>query len=99
MFHPSDVASSSKMAKTDDSESESTKKDTESATKIVARGRRDFKSSVKSGQSTKGSSAVKTKTIQEDPSASKAYKALFNTCDKAKNQQTPNWVTYNPCFY
>lgn len=41
----------------------------------------------------------KYKSIQDDPKASKAYKSLFNTCDKAKNQQQPHWITHNPLFY
>ena len=39
------------------------------------------------------------KSIQKDPNATKAFKSLFTTSDKAKNQQTPHWITYNPCYY
>ena len=38
-------------------------------------------------------------SIQDDPSASKVYKSLFNTCDKAKQQASGPWVTYNPQYY
>lgn len=41
----------------------------------------------------------KPKSIQNDPNASSAYKSLFNTCEKAKNQQQPHWITHNPLFY
>jgi len=41
----------------------------------------------------------KAKTIQEDPNATAAYKSLFTTCDKAKNQQKAHWVTFDPCHY
>ncbi len=45
-----------------------------------------------------GKSKLKT-GIQEDSTASKAYKSLFTTSDKARNQPKAHWVTYNPCFY
>ena len=38
----------------------------------------------------------KTVSIQKDPKASSAYKSLFTSCDKAKNQASAHWVTYNP---
>jgi len=38
-------------------------------------------------------------SVQDDPNASAVYKSLFNTCDKAKNQQKAHWVTFNPQFY
>lgn len=41
----------------------------------------------------------KTKTIQEDPSASDVYKSLFTTSAKAKNQQKAHWVTFNPQYF
>ncbi|XP_064624743.1 replication termination factor 2-like [Lineus longissimus] len=41
----------------------------------------------------------KFKTVQEDPSKSKAYKSLFTSHEKARNQTKAHWVTYNPCFY
>ncbi|XP_074640571.1 replication termination factor 2-like [Tubulanus polymorphus] len=40
----------------------------------------------------------KKKSIQHDPTASKVYKSLFTTCDKAKNQQKAHWVTFNPQY-
>ena len=40
----------------------------------------------------------KIKSIQDDPDASDAYKSLFNTCEKAKNQQKAHWTTYNPLY-
>lgn len=41
----------------------------------------------------------KPKTIQEDPTKTAAYKSLFNTCEKAKNQMQPHWITHNPLYY
>ena len=38
----------------------------------------------------------KTGSIQSDPKASAAYKSLFTSSDKAKNQARAHWVTYNP---
>lgn len=35
-------------------------------------------------------------SIQRDPKASAAYKSLFTSCNKAKNQQKGHWVTSNP---
>ena len=35
-------------------------------------------------------------SIQKDPKASTAYKSLFTSCNKAKNQQKGHWVTSNP---
>jgi Cdc6-like AAA superfamily ATPase len=45
------------------------------------------------------SNAKKVKSVQEDPNASEVYKSLFNTCDKAKNQQKAHWVTFNPQYF
>ncbi|OAF65730.1 hypothetical protein A3Q56_06546 [Intoshia linei] len=39
------------------------------------------------------------KTLQENPSLSTSYKSLFNTCEKAKKQPKPNWVTNDPGYY
>ncbi|ELT93342.1 hypothetical protein CAPTEDRAFT_157491 [Capitella teleta] len=39
------------------------------------------------------------KTIQNDPTKSTAYKSLFNTCEKARNQMQPHWITHNPLYY
>ncbi|CAF0727844.1 unnamed protein product [Brachionus calyciflorus] len=44
------------------------------------------------------SNGKKVKTIQEDPNASEVYKSIFNTCEKAKNQQKAHWVTFNPLY-
>lgn len=41
---------------------------------------------------------VKPKSIQDDPSASKAFKSLFTTSEKAKNQPKGHWVTFNPQY-
>ena len=41
----------------------------------------------------------KVKSIQDDPNATKTYKSLFTTCEKARNQPKPHWVTNDPCFY
>ncbi|XP_060590696.1 replication termination factor 2-like [Ruditapes philippinarum] len=35
-------------------------------------------------------------SIQKDPKASSAYKSLFTTSDRAKNQMKGHWVTSNP---
>jgi hypothetical protein len=43
--------------------------------------------------------AKKTKSIQNDPNASKVYKSLFNTSDKAKQQSKAHWVTFNPQYF
>lgn len=53
----------------------------------------------KSGDQKDAPRPKKAKTIQEDPNASTAYKSLFTTCDKAKNQQKAHWVTFDPCHY
>lgn len=37
--------------------------------------------------------------IQSDPNLSGVYKSIFNTCDKAQNQQKAHWVTFNPQYY
>ena len=36
--------------------------------------------------------------ISNDPEASKVFKSLFTSSDKAKNQTKAHWITYNP-FY
>ena len=38
----------------------------------------------------------KTGSIQKDPKASSAYKSLFTSSAKAKNQASAHWVTSNP---
>lgn len=38
----------------------------------------------------------KSGSIQKDPKASSAYKSLFTSSDKAKNQMKGHWVTSNP---
>jgi hypothetical protein len=35
-------------------------------------------------------------SIQKDPKASSAYKSLFTSSDRAKNQMKGHWVTSNP---
>ncbi|KAL4236309.1 Protein RTF2 [Mactra antiquata] len=35
-------------------------------------------------------------SVQKDPKASSAYKSLFTTSEKAKNQMKGHWVTSNP---
>jgi hypothetical protein len=42
---------------------------------------------------------TKVKSIQEDPTASKAYKSLFTSSEKCKNQPKAHWVTHNPLYY
>ncbi|RUS92210.1 hypothetical protein EGW08_000063 [Elysia chlorotica] len=37
--------------------------------------------------------------IQDDPKASKTFKSLFTSSEAARNQQQPNWITYNPLYY
>ncbi|CAH8518249.1 unnamed protein product [Schistosoma mattheei] len=46
-------------------------------------------------QETSGTS----RSIQEDPNLSSAYKSLFNTCEQAKRQQKSHWVTFNPLYF
>lgn len=41
----------------------------------------------------------KVKTIQDDPTVSDVYKSLFNTHEKAQNQQKAHWVTFNPQYF
>ena len=41
----------------------------------------------------------KAKNIQSDPKASAAYKSLFTSSDKCKNQMKAHWVTHNPGYY
>ncbi|XP_046372462.1 replication termination factor 2-like [Haliotis rufescens] len=43
--------------------------------------------------------AAKAKSIQEDPTASKAFKSLFTSSDRARNQPKAHWVTFNPMYY
>lgn len=38
----------------------------------------------------------KASSIQKDPKASAAFKSLFTSCNKAKNQMKGHWVTSNP---
>ncbi|CAH8496682.1 unnamed protein product [Schistosoma turkestanicum] len=40
-----------------------------------------------------------SRSIQEDPNLSSAYKSLFNTCEQAKRQPKPHWVTFNPLYF
>ncbi|VDO54352.1 unnamed protein product [Schistosoma margrebowiei] len=46
-------------------------------------------------QETSGTS----RSIQEDPNLSSAYKSLFNTCEQAKRQPKSHWVTFNPLYF
>ena len=41
----------------------------------------------------------KPNSIQSDPKASSAYKSLFTTSEKCKNQMKAHWVTHNPGYY
>nr|CAH8847708.1 unnamed protein product [Trichobilharzia regenti] len=43
--------------------------------------------------------SVPNKSIQEDPNVSSVYKSLFNTCEEAKRQPKPHWVTFNPLYF
>ena len=40
-----------------------------------------------------------TTSLQEDTNVSDVYKSIFNTCEKAKNQQKAHWVTFNPQYF
>lgn len=51
-----------------------------------------------SAKSLNNEKSKKVKSIQDDPNASDVYKSIFNTCDKAKNQQKAHWVTFNPLY-
>uniref|UniRef100_A0A914DB05 Uncharacterized protein n=1 Tax=Acrobeloides nanus TaxID=290746 RepID=A0A914DB05_9BILA len=39
------------------------------------------------------------KSIQDDPTVSKAVKSLFTTSEDAKKQPAQHWVTHNPLYY
>ena len=54
------------------------------------------KSKIVNGKLNGHSDSGKTGSIQSDPKASAAYKSLFTSCDKAKQQAKAHWVTYNP---
>lgn len=47
----------------------------------------------------KESAEKRSKTIQEDPNASKVYKSLFTTCDEAKNKPKAHWVTHANLYF
>lgn len=47
---------------------------------------------------TNGKQGDKSTSIQKDSKATSAYKSLFTSSEKAKNQQSAHWVTFNP-FY
>lgn len=53
---------------------------------------------VTASQAKSGGVPSTSKSIAADPNASKTYKSLFTSSDKAKNQQQAHWITYNP-FY
>ncbi|KAI1704948.1 rtf2 RING-finger domain-containing protein [Ditylenchus destructor] len=65
----------------------------------------DAKSKTKNGEKQEsdkaelGQKRKQPQSIQDDPSVSKAVKALYTSSDAAKNQPTAHWVTHNPCFY
>ncbi|KAH7700570.1 hypothetical protein AAVH_32308 [Aphelenchoides avenae] len=39
------------------------------------------------------------KSIQDDPTVSKALKSIFTTSDAAKKQPAQHWITHNPLYY
>ncbi|XP_014666108.1 PREDICTED: protein RTF2 homolog [Priapulus caudatus] len=55
-------------------------------------------SSQRSDNGTKSADKISNGLIADDPNASKVYKSLFTTSDKAKQQGKAHWITYNP-FY
>lgn len=62
--------------------------------------KRSASTSIESSKKAKTtSSSSNSSTIQNDPNASKVYKSIFTTCDKAKNQQKAHWVTFNPQYF
>ncbi|XP_011418301.3 replication termination factor 2 [Magallana gigas] len=89
------LAKKAKKHKVETSESETKTSDVKKAkTEKVA-----TKTSSKEGAS--GGPKDKTPnplSIQKDPKTSATYKSLFTSSNKAKNQQSAHWVTYNP-FY
>ena len=89
----SDGASSSKQSKQDEKVGESLKD--RLAKNGLAMGKDKLPAKSVNG---KTKSDKKTKTIQEDPKSSKAFKSLFTTSEKAQQQGKAHWVTYNP-FY
>lgn len=71
---------------------DTTSKVRESKTKLTAGGS-------SAGEKPEEKGEKKVTSIQNDPKASKAFKSLFTTSDKARSQPKAHWVTYNPCFY
>jgi hypothetical protein len=90
---------SSKQSSNVSKEDSSSKKiSSDSVTKLKRPIEATFSASTSGSKSNESSSSKKVKSIQEDPNASDVYKSIFNTCDKAKNQQKAHWVTFNPLY-
>ena len=85
----------SKQAKT---ASSSQKPSTSASKDLIANGKLTNGTSFATGKTINGQKESKIRTVQNDPKATKAFKSLFTTSEKAKNQPKGNWVTYNP-FY
>ncbi|KAK3800153.1 hypothetical protein RRG08_060774 [Elysia crispata] len=79
--------------------------DCETAESRVAKQARKDSSDVTHKPVSNGKSGQERKTkekklcIQDDPKASKTFKSLFTSSEAARNQQKPNWITYNPLYY
>ncbi|XP_067679268.1 replication termination factor 2-like [Haliotis asinina] len=69
----------------------------ESGTSKLTNGLKDARSKITNGNVEE--KTAKVKSIQEDPTASKAFKSLFTSSDKARNQPKGHWVTFNPMYY
>ena len=58
-------------------------------------GEKPAKKELKVGEKRKPDS----KSIQDDPTVSKALKSIFTTSDAAKKQPAQHWITHNPLYY
>ena len=96
--------------KTEDRSAKQANGKTEDRSAKQANGKTDDRSAKQTNGKTEDRSAKQTngktedklsklKGIQDDPTTSKVYKSLFTSSDKAKNQQKPHWVTFNPMYY
>ena len=86
-------------ASTAEEEASTSSKRSKDSGESAAKSTSKLANGVHSKSSTTTAKDPKPKNIQSDPSATKAFKSLFTTSEKAKNQPAPHWVTYNPCYY
>ena len=94
--------STSKKAKLDISDSKLTNQDSTLANGSTKGSKvtMDSKQKLTNGSTVRNlsdeTSLFKKGSIQKDPKASTAYKSLFTSSDKARNQMKGHWVTSNP---